>query len=72
MQTSGDDDDDDAEWERFQNKMSKREKALEGKSKVSHPTHCPLFPDVSTEFLETKSFMECSLVIVIVSFLCYH
>ncbi|XP_052120338.1 translocation protein SEC63 homolog [Frankliniella occidentalis] len=50
-ENSGDDDEeDDAEWERFQAKMSKREKALEGKSKVSHPTHCPLFPDEKQEY----------------------
>ncbi|XP_034238792.1 translocation protein SEC63 homolog [Thrips palmi] len=51
-ETSGDDDDDedDAEWERFQTKASKREKALEGRSKISHPTHCPLYPDDKQEY----------------------
>ncbi|KAJ1528470.1 hypothetical protein ONE63_006881 [Megalurothrips usitatus] len=49
-QSSKDDDDDDAEWERFQAKMTKREKALEGKSKVSHPVHCPLFPEEKQEY----------------------
>ncbi|KAJ1528471.1 hypothetical protein ONE63_006881 [Megalurothrips usitatus] len=49
-ESSKDDDDDDAEWERFQAKMTKREKALEGKSKVSHPVHCPLFPEEKQEY----------------------
>lgn len=35
--------DDDQEWEKFQQKIQKREK-LEGKSKTSHSVHCPLFP----------------------------
>ncbi|XP_055603327.1 translocation protein SEC63 homolog [Uranotaenia lowii] len=41
--------DDDDEWEKFQQKINKREK-LEGKSKVSHPVHCPLFPEEKYEY----------------------
>eukprot|EP00096_Caligus_rogercresseyi_P004655 TRINITY_DN1903_c0_g1_i1.p1 TRINITY_DN1903_c0_g1~~TRINITY_DN1903_c0_g1_i1.p1 ORF type:complete len:794 (-),score=298.87 TRINITY_DN1903_c0_g1_i1:332-2713(-) len=43
-------DDDEAEWQRFQSKMNKREKALEGKSRVSHSVHCPYFPDDKQEY----------------------
>ncbi|XP_043260780.1 translocation protein SEC63 homolog isoform X1 [Colletes gigas] len=43
-------DDDDTEWERFQQKISKREKVLEGRSNLSHEVHCPLFPDVKQEY----------------------
>ena len=42
--------DEDAEWERFQKGMVKKEKALEGQSKVSHSVHCPLFPDDKQEY----------------------
>lgn len=41
--------DDDVEWEKFQKKLNKREK-LEGKSKISHPVHCPYFPDEKQEY----------------------
>lgn len=41
--------DDDAEWERFQKGLTKREKALEGKSKISHSVHCPYFPEDKQE-----------------------
>lgn len=41
--------DDDVEWEKFQQKLNKREK-LEGKSKVSHPVHCPYFPEEKQEY----------------------
>ncbi|XP_076296029.1 translocation protein Sec63 [Lasioglossum baleicum] len=43
-------DDDDTEWERFQQRISKREKFLEGRSNLSHEVHCPLFPDVKQEY----------------------
>ncbi|CAB4056932.1 SEC63 [Lepeophtheirus salmonis] len=43
-------DDEEAEWERFQSKMNKREKALESKSRVSHSVHCPYFPDDKQEY----------------------
>jgi hypothetical protein len=39
--------DDDTEWEKFQARLTKREKVLEGKSKRSHSVHCPLYPEVS-------------------------
>jgi len=43
--------DDDMEWEKCQTKLAKnKERALEGKSKVSHPVHCPYFPDVKQEY----------------------
>lgn len=41
--------DDDEEWDRFQQKMNKREK-LEGKSKISHSVHCPYFPEDKQEY----------------------
>ncbi|XP_076062553.1 translocation protein Sec63 isoform X2 [Oratosquilla oratoria] len=44
------DDDDDAEWEKFQKGLTKREKALEGKSKISHSVHCPYFTEDKQEF----------------------
>ncbi|XP_018330466.1 translocation protein SEC63 homolog [Agrilus planipennis] len=43
-------DDDDQEWERFQQKLHRREKALEGRSKVSHSVHCPYFPQEKQEY----------------------
>ncbi|XP_063701699.1 translocation protein SEC63 homolog [Culicoides brevitarsis] len=43
------DDDDDLEWEKFQKKLNKKEK-LEGKSKVSHSVHSPLFPEDKQEY----------------------
>merc|ERR1712020_105450 len=49
-QSNVDDEDDEAEWERFQRKLNKREKALEGKSRVSHSVHCPYFTDDKQEF----------------------
>ncbi|XP_053677368.1 translocation protein SEC63 homolog isoform X1 [Anopheles nili] len=41
--------DDDDEWEKLQQKLNKREK-LEGRSKVSHPVHCPLYPEEKQEY----------------------
>ncbi|KAK2715577.1 hypothetical protein QYM36_010230 [Artemia franciscana] len=41
-------DEDDEDWDRFQNPLNKRQKALEGKSRISHSVHCPYFPEVST------------------------
>lgn len=37
------------EWEKFQN-LHDRDKSLEGKSKVSHTVHCPLFPYEKQEY----------------------
>merc|ERR1712062_643033 len=48
--TVDEDDDDEAEWERLTKKHNQREKALEGKSKVSHSVHCPYFSDDKQEF----------------------
>merc|ERR1712018_521058 len=45
-----DEEEEEAEWERFQKRINRREKALEGKSKVSHSVHCPYFPDDKQEF----------------------
>ena len=42
--------DEDAEWERFQKGITKKEKVLEGKSKVSHSVHCPFFTDDKQEY----------------------
>ncbi|XP_077285756.1 translocation protein Sec63 isoform X2 [Arctopsyche grandis] len=44
-----DDVDDDTEWNKFQNKIQKREK-LEGRSKTSHPVHCPYYPEDKQEY----------------------
>lgn len=41
--------DDDEEWEKFQQKLNKREK-LEGKSKLSHSVHCPNYPEDKQEY----------------------
>lgn len=41
--------DDDVEWEKFQQKINKREK-LEGKSKTSHSVHSPLYPEDKQEY----------------------
>ncbi|XP_043204144.1 translocation protein SEC63 homolog [Amphibalanus amphitrite] len=41
---------DDEEWERFQSRINKRGKALETKSRVSHPVHAPHFPDEKQEY----------------------
>jgi len=42
--------DEEQEWARFQNKLNKREKALEGKSRISHSVHCPYFTDDKQEY----------------------
>jgi len=42
--------DDDEEWNKFQAKLAKKEKILETKSKKSHSTHCPYFPDDKQEY----------------------
>merc|ERR1711915_982903 len=47
---SGDDDDEEQEWARFQRGVNKREKALSGKSRVSHSVHSPYFTDDKQEF----------------------
>jgi len=46
---ASEDDMEDQEWARFQKKLNKREKALEGRSKVSHSVHCPYFTDDKQE-----------------------
>merc|ERR1711915_51546 len=47
---SGDDDNEEEEWARFQKGMNRREKALAGKSRVSHSVHCPFYTDDKQEF----------------------
>lgn len=42
--------DDDEEWDKFQQRIAKKERVLEGKSNVSHEVHCPMFPDVKQEY----------------------
>ncbi|XP_046392377.1 translocation protein SEC63 homolog [Ischnura elegans] len=42
--------DDDTEWEKFQSRLAKKEKVLEGISKKSHSVHCPFFPDDKQEY----------------------
>lgn len=41
--------DDDLAWEKIR-KLNDREKSLEGKSKLSHPVHCPYFPQEKQEY----------------------
>ncbi|XP_072940278.1 translocation protein SEC63 homolog [Epargyreus clarus] len=41
--------DDDDQWDKFQKRIQKRER-LEGRSKSSHPVHCPYFPLEKQEF----------------------
>ncbi|XP_014251168.1 translocation protein SEC63 homolog [Cimex lectularius] len=45
---SGMEDDDD--WEKFQTNIKRRDRALEGKSKLSHTVHCPFFPEEKQEY----------------------
>merc|ERR1719239_988732 len=40
----------DKDWARFQRGVNKREKALSGKSRVSHSVHCPYFTDDKQEY----------------------
>ena len=47
---SGEEEDEEQEWAKFQNKLNKREKALEGKSRISHSVHCPYFTDDKQEY----------------------
>jgi len=44
------DDDEEQEWARFQKGVNKREKALSGKSRISHSVHCPYFTEDKQEF----------------------
>jgi len=44
------DDDEEQEWARFQKGVNKREKALSGKSRVSHSVHCPFFTEDKQEY----------------------
>lgn len=49
--TSGEDEEqEDQEWARFQKGVNKREKALSGKSRISHSVHCPYFTDDKQEY----------------------
>merc|ERR1719433_1530453 len=45
-----DDQDEEQEWARFQKGMNRREKALSGKSRVSHSVHCPYYTDDKQAF----------------------
>merc|ERR1719461_2666917 len=49
-QGGSEDDDEEQEWARFQRGVNKREKALSGKSRISHSVHCPFFTDDKQEF----------------------
>lgn len=46
---SSPDAEDDDQWEKFQKRLQKRER-LEGRSKSSHPVHCPYFPLEKQEY----------------------
>lgn len=41
---------DDDDWEKFQTGIGRRDRVLEGKSKLSHTVHCPQFPDEKQEY----------------------
>ncbi|XP_075232582.1 translocation protein Sec63 isoform X3 [Lycorma delicatula] len=41
---------DDDEWDKFQNGIGKRDRVLEGRSKMSHSVHCPYFPEDKQEY----------------------
>lgn len=41
---------DEEEWDKFQEKVVKKEKILESKSKTSHSVHCPYFSDDKQEY----------------------
>lgn len=44
-------DDDDEQWDRIQQKLNRRDKVLEGRSKQSHSVvHCPYFPGDKQEY----------------------
>lgn len=47
---NSEEEDEDQEWAKFQNKVNKREKALEGKSRISHSVHCPYYTDDKQEY----------------------
>jgi len=47
---ASDDDEEEQEWARFQKGVNKREKALNGKSRVSHSVHSPYFTDDKQEY----------------------
>ncbi|GBP91191.1 Translocation protein SEC63 homolog [Eumeta japonica] len=42
-------DDDDDQWDKFQKRLQRRER-LEGRSKSSHPVHCPFYPQEKQEY----------------------
>ena len=42
--------DEDAEWERLQRGLTKREKVLEGRSRTSHPVYAPYFTEDKQEY----------------------
>ena len=42
--------DDDTEWNKFQQRLSKRDRVLDGRSNTSHLVHCPHFPDTKYEY----------------------
>lgn len=44
------DSEDEEEWDKFQEKVVKKEKILESKSKQSHSVHCPYFSDDKQEY----------------------
>ncbi|XP_050343052.1 translocation protein SEC63 homolog [Nymphalis io] len=46
---SAPDAEDDDQWDKFQKRIQKRER-LEGRSKSSHPVHCPYFPSEKQEY----------------------
>merc|ERR1712192_269485 len=48
--SEGDEEQEAQEWARFQRGVNKREKALSGKSRVSHSVHCPYYTDDKQEY----------------------
>ncbi|XP_054261954.1 translocation protein SEC63 homolog isoform X2 [Macrosteles quadrilineatus] len=43
-------DEDDDDWDKFQTGMGKRDRVLEGRSKMSHSVHSPYFPEDKQEY----------------------
>uniref|UniRef100_A0A1B6F9N7 J domain-containing protein n=1 Tax=Cuerna arida TaxID=1464854 RepID=A0A1B6F9N7_9HEMI len=41
---------DDDDWDKFQSGIGKRDRVLEGRSKMSHSVHCPHFPEDKQEY----------------------
>ncbi|XP_014214018.1 translocation protein SEC63 homolog [Copidosoma floridanum] len=50
QESEGANEDDDNEWNKFQQRLSKRDRLLEGRTNTSHMVHCPYFPEEKYEY----------------------